>query len=205
MRWKHLFFFGEYVEWGIKKSVFLYWFKKCTVHFLLSKKGTQNIFLSKNRLSWDFLAKNFSVCAFLLRSTLHFFAVFHYLFYLIYRCDVLYEIQAADARANRNRAKDCSAFTNKRNPSNPILYPSSRLPMCTYGKEGTEINFLVTPDQRIVLPLSCEIYIPMPWTDFYSDLTHREKWPDWRLWCFLFFFLEGPKLKKITCTIELML
>jgi hypothetical protein len=35
-----------------------------------------------------------------------------------------------------------------------------------YGKEGMEINFLVTPKPEDVLPLKCEIYIPMPWTDF---------------------------------------
>ncbi len=44
---------------GYQKSVFLYWFKKCTVHFLLSKKGTQKIFWSKNRFSWDLA--NFSI------------------------------------------------------------------------------------------------------------------------------------------------
>ena len=88
------------------------------------------------------------------------------LFCLISRCDVLYEIQAADARANRNRAKDCSAFTNKTLPTLSCITRQEDSPMCTYGKEGTEINFLVTPDQRIVLPLKCEIYIPMPWTDF---------------------------------------
>jgi hypothetical protein len=78
---------------------------------------------------------------------------------------VLYEIEAADAKANRNRAKDCSAFTNKtlRQP-----YPVSlfKTPHVYVWEEGMEINFLLTPDQRIVLPLKCEIYIPMPWTDF---------------------------------------
>jgi hypothetical protein len=79
---------------------------------------------------------------------------------------VLYEIQAADARANRNGAKDCSAFTNKTLPQ-PYPVSLAKTPhVYVYGKEGTEINFLVTPDPRIVLPLRCEIYIPMPWTDF---------------------------------------
>ncbi len=40
-KWWKLFFF-EYVEWGIKKSGFLYWFQKCTCD--LSKKCTQKKF-----------------------------------------------------------------------------------------------------------------------------------------------------------------
>ncbi len=78
MRW-NLFFF-DMVEWGIKKSVFSFWFQKCT--YDLNKKCTQEKFCPKKtdffrtcanfQLVKKFFGYNFFWVHFLLRSYVQF-------------------------------------------------------------------------------------------------------------------------------------
>ncbi len=63
--WGENFFFFKYSEWGVKKSVFLYRFQKCTFDF--SKKGIQKI-LPNNWFFRQFFGKHFFWVHFLLRS-----------------------------------------------------------------------------------------------------------------------------------------